>query len=65
MRLQLIKAGGGQYDITNAVTKIEWSGSASQASRQLSVDYLNAPFDNFHLPQMSTGDVLSFAPSDE
>ena len=61
MRLVLIKAQGGQYDITNAVTKIEWSGSASQASRQLSIDYVNAPCDHFNLPQISTGDLVSFS----
>ena len=65
MRLQLIKAAGGTYDITNAVTKIEWSGSAQSAARQLSIDYINAPYDNFGLPVISTGDYLSFAPKDE
>ena len=65
MKLYLIKAQGGQYDITNAVTKVEWSGSASQAARQLSIDYINAPFDHFNLPQVSTGDVISFSPNGE
>lgn len=65
MNLYLIKAQGGQYDITNAVTKVEWSGSASQAARQLSIDYINAPFDHFNLPQVSTGDVISFSPNGE
>ena len=41
MNITLIKAESGkQYDITNAVTKVEWSGSASQAARQLSIDYI-------------------------
>lgn len=62
MNITLIKAESGkQYDITNAVTKVEWSGSASQAARQLSIDYINAPFDNFGLPAVSTGDLVSFS----
>lgn len=65
MKLQLIKAAGGTYDITHAVTKIEWSGSAQSAARQLSIDYINAPYDNFNLPIISTGDYLSFAPKNE
>lgn len=61
-KLSLIKAKTGQeYDITNAVTKIEWSGSASQAARQLSFDYVNAPYDNFNLPTVSTGDAVAYS----
>lgn len=60
MVLTLIKQSGSSYDITNAVTKIEWSGSASQAARQLSVDIVNAPFDSFEIPAVSTGDLISF-----
>lgn len=65
MKLMLIKESGKQYDITNAVTKIEWSGSTSSASRQLSIDYINAPYDNFSLPEICTGDFLSFSPGSE
>jgi len=62
MQLLLTKArSGAQYDITHAVTKVEWSGSASQAARQLSIDYINAPYDNFDLPAISTGDLISFS----
>lgn len=62
MKITLIKAKSGQnYDITNAVTKVEWSGSASSAARQLSVDYINAPYDNFGLPSISTGDAIAFS----
>lgn len=61
MKLTLTKARSGQtYDITNAVTKVEWSGSASSAARQLSIDYINAPYDNFGLPAVSTGDAIAF-----
>ncbi len=56
----MIKKTGVLYDITNAVTKIEWSGSASAAARQLSFDYVNAPYDNFNLPSVSTGDMAAF-----
>lgn len=66
MKLTLTKPDGQQYDITRAVTKYEWSGSASSAARQLSFDYVNAPYDTFDLPQVSTGDAVSFTPeSDE
>ena len=65
MKLMLIKQNGTQYDITNAVTKVEWSGSASQAARQLSIDYVNAPFDSCNLPEISTGDYISFAADTE
>lgn len=64
MKLILIKESG-QYDITNSVSRVEWSGSASAAARQLTFDYINAPFDNFDLPQVATGDFVSFAATDE
>ena len=60
MKLTLIKKTGSLYDITNAVTKIEWSGSSSSAARQLAFDYVNAPYDNFGLPSVSTGDMVAF-----
>lgn len=65
MKLILIKPSGLQYDITNAVTKVEWSGSASSAARQLSFDYVNAPYDSFSLPAVSTGDAVSFTADSE
>lgn len=62
MQLILTKAQSGrQYDITNAVTRVEWSGSASSAARQLTVDYINAPYDHFGLPAISTGDAIAFS----
>ncbi len=62
MKVSLIKAKTGkQYNITNAVTKVEWSGSASSAARQLSIEYINAPYDNFSLPAISTGDAVAFS----
>lgn len=60
MKLTLIKTTGNLYNITDAVTKIEWSGSASSAARQLAFDYINAPYDNFGLPSISTGDLVSY-----
>lgn len=59
MKVTLQKQSGGQYDITNAAARIEWSGSASAAVRQLTVGYLNAPNDNFSIPTIATGDFLS------
>lgn len=62
MMIKLIKPKTGQmFDITNAITKAEWSGSASSAGRQLSIDYINAPYDDFDLPAISTGDIVSFS----
>lgn len=62
MKLELTKVSTGQsFDITNAVTKVEWSGSASSAARQLSIDYINAPYDDFDIPSISTGDIVSFS----
>lgn len=62
MKLELTKVSTGQsFDITNTVTKVEWSGSASSAARQLSIDYINAPYDDFDIPSISTGDIVSFS----
>lgn len=66
MKVLLIKNPSGEsYDITNAVTKVEWSGSASAAARQLTVDVINAPYDSFNIPHIATGDLVSFSPEDE
>ena len=64
MKLILIKPGG-QYDISKAVTRVEWSGSAESATRELSFDYINAPFDDFSLPSVSAGDFVSFSADTE
>lgn len=58
MTVTLIK-DSGQYSIP--VSKVEWSGSASQASRELSFDLINAPNDSFDIPKVSTGDFVSFS----
>ena len=47
-----------QYDITEACASYSWSGSASEAVRSFSFEYLNAPYDNtLRLPQVVTGDL--------
>ena len=49
-----------QYDITEACPSYSWSGSASEAVRSFSFEYLNAPYDNtLRLPQVVTGDFVS------
>lgn len=58
MVVTLIKESG-QYNIP--VSKVEWSGSASQAARELSFDLINAPNDSFNLPKVATGDFVSFS----
>lgn len=40
------QSGKNTYDITQFVSTINWSGSASQASRQLSITVLYSPLDN-------------------
>ena len=60
MKIALIKRSGTQADITNAVSRGEWSGSASSAARQLTISYVNAPNNSFQLPSIETGDLVSF-----
>ena len=62
MTVTLIK-DSGKYSIP--VSKVEWGGSASQASRELSFDLINAPNDSFDIPKVSTGDFVSFSYSGE
>lgn len=66
MNITLIRqADGLQYNITSAVSQVQWSGSASSAGRQLAIDYVNAPNDHFSIPAVSTGDLVSFSPDGE
>lgn len=60
MKINLIKDTGVIYSITNAVSRIVWKGSASEAARSVDFDYINAPYDNtVNLPGISTGDYIS------
>lgn len=60
MVIKLIKDTGTIYDISNACTRIIWKGSASEASRSVDFDYINAPYDNtVNLPSIATGDYIS------
>lgn len=59
------QADGLQYNITSAVSQVEWSGSASSAGRQLAIGYISAPNDRFSIPEVSTGDLVSFSPDGE
>lgn len=66
MIIKLIKDTGTIYDISNACTRIIWKGSASEASRSVDFDYINAPYDNtVNLPSISTGDYISLEDSKE
>ena len=66
MVIKLIKDTGTIYDISNACTRIIWKGSASEASRSVDFDYINAPYDNtVNLPGISTGDYISLEDSKE
>ena len=66
MKINLIKDTGVIYNITNAVSRIVWKGSASEAARIVDFDYINAPYDNtVNLPSISTGDYISLEDSKE
>lgn len=66
MKINLIKDTGVIYNITNAVSRIVWKGSASEAARSVDFDYINAPYDNtVNLPSISTGDYISLDDSKE
>ena len=66
MKINLIKDTGVIYSITNAVSRIVWKGSASEAARSVDFDYINAPYDNtVNLPSISTGDYISLEDSKE
>ena len=66
MVIKLIKDTGTIYDISNACTRIIWKGSASEASRSVDFDYINAPYDNtVNLPGISTGDYISLEDTKE
>lgn len=60
MKINLIKDTGVIYDISNACARIIWKGSASEASRSVDFDYINAPYDKtVNLPSIATGDYIS------
>lgn len=66
MVIKLIKDTGTIYDISNACSRIIWKGSASEASRSVDFDYINAPYDKtVNLPGISTGDYISLEDSKE
>lgn len=66
MKINLIKDTGVVYNITNACSKITWKGSASEASRSVDFDYINAPYDkSVNLPSIATGDYISLEDTKE
>ena len=66
MVIKLIKDTGTIYDISNACARIIWKGSASEASRSVDFDYINAPYDKtVNLPGISTGDYISLEDTKE
>lgn len=66
MVIKLIKDTGTIYDISNACAKVSWKGSASEASRSVDFDYINAPYDkSVNLPSIATGDYISLEDSKE
>lgn len=66
MKINLIKDTGVIYDISGACARIIWKGSASEASRSVDFDYINAPYDKtVNLPSVSTGDYISLEDSKE
>ena len=66
MKIKLIKDTGVIYDISGACARIIWKGSASEASRSVDFDYINAPYDNtVNLPSIATGDYISLEDTKE
>jgi len=66
MKINLIKDTGVIYDISGACARIIWKGSASEASRSVDFDYINAPYDKtVNLPAIATGDYISLEDSKE
>ena len=66
MKINLIKDTGVIYNITNAVSRIVWKGSASEAARSVDFDYINAPYDNtVNLPNIATGDYITLEDAKE
>ena len=66
MVIKLIKDTGTMYDISNACARIIWKGSASEASRSVDFDYINAPYDKtVNLPAVATGDYISLEDTKE
>ena len=66
MVIKLIKDTGAIYDISGACSRIIWKGSASEASRSVDFDYINAPHDKtVNLPSIATGDYISLENSKE
>jgi len=66
MKINLIKDTGVIYDISGACARIIWKGSASEASRSVDFDYINAPYDKtVNLPGISTGDYISLEDTKE
>lgn len=66
MVIKLIKDTGAIYDISGACSRIIWKGSASEASRSVDFDYINAPYDKtVNLPSIATGDYISLENSKE
>lgn len=66
MKINLIKDTGVIYDISGACAKIIWKGSASEASRSVDFDYINAPYDKtVNLPAIATGDYISLEDTKE
>lgn len=53
------RSTGVTYDITNACSKVEWSGDYAESGRKISFDYLNAPYDtDLKLPAIACGDRI-------
>lgn len=66
MKINLIKDTGVIYDISGACARVIWKGSASEASRSVDFDYINAPYDKtVNLPSISTGDYISLEDTKE
>ena len=61
VRLNIIKADGTKYDITNAVTKISWQGDYKQSARKLAFSMVASDIDvNVQTPDIPIGSKVVF-----
>ena len=54
-----VKTKTTTQNITTYVSKLQWSGASTQASRQVSITLANDPYDkNMNVPRIKPGDVI-------
>lgn len=66
MLIKLLKQNGAEYDVSNFVSALTWSGSAAQASRTLELEVLYSPLDkNIKDVTIALGDRIKLYTEDK